>query len=68
METLKPWHHSKTVWGSLIALAATIAAAFGIDIDGDAQTALVEVILQLVTVGGSLMAVFGRISATTMIE
>lgn len=68
MNDVKPWYQSKTIWASIVSLVAVIAAAFGLDIDDAVQTAFVEAALQLVAVGGSLIAVFGRLSATSMIE
>ncbi len=68
MQTLKPWYASKTIWGSLIAVAAAIASALGFDIDPDSQKDLANVALQIVTVAGSIFAVFGRLSATSQID
>ena len=68
MHELKPWYASKTIWSSLIAVCAAILAAFGLHIDEPAQRQLAEAILQLVTVGASLFAVFGRLTATAEIE
>lgn len=68
MKTIKPWYASKTIWGSLVAVVAAGASAFGLDIDLAAQAQLSDIALQLVTVGASLFAIFGRLSARTTIE
>ena len=68
MNDFKPWYASRTIWGSIVALLAAVASAFGVEIDQQLQTSFVETALQLVAVGGSVLAVFGRISATTMID
>jgi len=68
MNDFKPWYRSRTILGSIVAIIAAATSAFGIDIDGATQTAFIDVVLQLVTVGGSLVAVVGRINATSMID
>lgn len=68
MNELKPWYLSKTIWSSLIAVAAAVLAAFGVDLDEPAQRELAEAGLQLVTVAASLFAIFGRLVATSEIE
>ncbi len=68
MTDSKPWFLSKTIWASLIAILAAIASAIGIDIDAAARTELTEAAFQLVTVGASLAALFGRLVATSRIE
>ncbi len=62
------WCDAKTIWGSLIAVVAAIAAALGLEIDPQSQATLTEAALQVVTIGGSLLAIFGRLSATKIIE
>lgn len=64
----KPWYTSKSIWGSLVAVSAVIASAFGVEIDERTQSVLVDVSLQIVAVGGSLFSVLGRLNATSRIE
>ena len=64
----KPWYTSKTIWGALVAILATLASMMGFDLDSDAQADLVEAALQLVTAAGALVAIFGRLVATDFIE
>ena len=68
MTDFKPWYASKTIWGAVVALLAAIASAFGVDIDQQMQANFVDTLLQLVAVGGSAIALFGRINATKLIE
>ena len=68
MNDFKPWYASRTIWGSIIALIAAVASAFGVEIDQHMQSTVVESALQLVAIGGSIVAVFGRMTATTMID
>ena len=64
----KKWYHSKAVWGGIVAVAAVGASAIGFDVDAAAREHTVDAILQLVTAAGALMAIFGRIVATDLIE
>jgi hypothetical protein len=64
----KPWFESKTIWGSLIAVAAALASALGISIDGATQAELTNIIVQFAAAGGALMAIYGRLSATHIIS
>lgn len=57
----KPWYQSKTVWGTIVAFAATIGTITNVDLGLDAATqtelvggimAIVNVALRMVTAGG----------------
>lgn len=63
----KNWYQSKTIWGALIAVAASFVSALGISIDATAQSDLAEAILQLITALGAMTAIYGRLSATELI-
>lgn len=67
MET-KPWYQSKTIWASLVALAAVIAQALGLSIGEEDQAALVDAILNAVAIAGTFIAVYGRTKATKSIK
>ena len=64
----KKWYKSKTIWGSIVAVAATGASMFGITIGGPTQAALVEVALQGVALAGALLTAYGRFDAKKAIE
>ena len=68
MKHAKPWYASKTIWGSLVAMIAGIAGAFGHGIDPDLQTSLVDGLLKVIAAAGSLMAIYGRVSAVSRID
>ena len=62
MDEVKGILQSKTVWGSLIAVLATLAQIAGYDI-GDTG-GLAE---QIVAVIGGLIAIYGRITAVAKV-
>lgn len=59
---------SRTIWASLVAVAAALSSAFGFTIDADTQVQLADAAMQIIAVGASLVAVFGRLAATTIID
>lgn len=63
----KPWYLSKTIWGSLIAVAAALLSAAGIDLDPGARDQVTEALVQLIGAAGALFAIYGRLSATDLI-
>lgn len=67
MADLKPWYLSRTIWASLVVVAATVAGLFGYAVgDADADT-LTETILEAVTAVAALVAIIGRIAARARI-
>lgn len=64
----KPWYKSKGVWGGIVAALAAGAGAFGIDVDPDAQDAIVKHVTTLAGAVGGLLAVAGRLVATDKIK
>ncbi|ERS12540.1 hypothetical protein Q673_02700 [Marinobacter sp. EN3] len=66
-EQEKPWWASKTVWGGLVAVIASILAAFGYDIGAADQEAIVGSIVSVVGAVGGLIAVYGRVKASRKI-
>ena len=63
----KPWYLSKTIWGSLVSVAAALAAAFGVAADAHSQQAIAEAAVQLAGAAGALVAIYGRLTATRII-
>jgi hypothetical protein len=63
----KPWYASKTIWGSLISVAAALATTVGIGIDQTTQGEIAEAMVQLVGAAGALFAIYGRLTATDII-
>ena len=64
----KPWYLSRTIWGSLIAVAAALGSILGISLDQAIQTELVDIVVQLAGAAGALVAIYGRLAATEIIS
>ena len=64
----KNWYESKTIWGALIAVAASVTGAMGLSIDVGAQSDLADALVQLVGAIGAMVAIYGRLSATDIIS
>ena len=64
----KAWYLSHTVWAGLVALFLSLAGALGLVSEAVDQGALTDVLLQLATAIAGLVAIFGRIGATSRIS
>lgn len=64
----KSWYESKTIWGALIAVAASITGAMGLSVDIGAQSDLADALVQMVGAIGAMLAIYGRLSATDIIS
>ena len=72
MEDTKGWYASRGVWGSVVTVASiAFALIYGTQIDADTQKTLADQIVALVTaigtLGGSIVALYGRLKATKRI-
>jgi hypothetical protein len=63
MDDTKQWYLSKTVWGGLIAVLASLLQATGVDIDPGMQDALADHLVALAGAVGGLVAIYGRFAA-----
>ena len=63
MIDMKQWYKSKTVWGALVAIAASLAQAGGVDLDAAGQDQLAENLIALSGAIGGLIAIYGRLKA-----
>ena len=64
----KPWFYSRTIWGVVVMAAAGAAQHFGVaEITPEAQTAVVDWIINVVGVGAAGMAIWGRVAANRKI-
>lgn len=62
-DDVKAWYQSRTVWGALIAIIASLANAAGIEVTSGDGAELAELIVAAVGTVGGFVALIGRISA-----
>ncbi|MFZ2101418.1 MAG: hypothetical protein WAU86_12725 [Oricola sp.] len=67
MNEEKPWYLSRTIWGALVSIAATLASMLGLPVDAGGQAALTDALLQTVSAIAGIVAILGRVSATSRI-
>lgn len=67
MYDVKSVFASKTIWGGIIALVASVAAIWGYAITPVDQAQIVELITGIGGIIGSVLAIYGRIVATRKI-
>ena len=69
-KTYKPWWQSKTVWGGLIAVLPSLGiVGFNIDLDtGDFNGNIYTLWPQLVSIGGGVLAIWGRATASLKLK
>lgn len=63
MDGMKAWYQSKTVWGALIAVGASLLQIMGAEVDVGTQGALADLAVTTVGAIGGLIAIYGRIAA-----
>jgi len=63
MHETKKWYESKTIWGSIITVAAAAAGFFGYGIDADTQGQIVSNITALIAAAGGILSAIGRLTA-----
>jgi hypothetical protein len=63
----KPWYLSKTIWGSLVSIAAAFTGIAGITLDPASQAGITEAIVQMISAAGAIIAIHGRLTATEVI-
>lgn len=68
MEDAKPWYMSRTIWAALVMVGATIAGGFGFALDDADTEALADALFQAVAALAGVVAILGRLGATTRIE
>lgn len=64
MNDSKNFFASKTVWGGLIAVAATVATWFGYGIGTTDQAGLVDGLVAIGGAVGGILAIVGRVMAS----
>ena len=68
MSDEKVWYESKTIWGALIAIFASIINGLGFDLDTVSQSQLADSVIQLIGAIGAILAIYGRLNATDVIR
>ncbi len=63
MNGTKVWWQSKSVWGSIVALAAGAATLAGLKLDATLQDQLAELIVGAANIAGGVLAWYGRARA-----
>ena len=59
----KAWYRSRTVWGALVAILASLANAAGVEVTAGDEGELVDLLVAAVGTLGGFVALYGRISA-----
>lgn len=59
----KPWYASKTIWGAVSAILMNAALLAGIEVDMDDMQALTIALVNVGTIVGGLISVYGRKTA-----
>ncbi len=67
MDLTKQWYQSKTVWGALIAVTASLLQAVGVDLTPDVQNDIADLAIALAGIVGGATSIYGRIAASTVI-
>ncbi|MEB2847146.1 hypothetical protein GAO09_15500 [Rhizobiales bacterium RZME27] len=67
MDGMKAWYQSKTVWGALIAVGASLLQIMGAEVDAGTQAELADLAVTTVGAVGGLVAIYGRIAARSEI-
>lgn len=62
-DDLKAWYQSRTVWGALVAIFASLAHAAGIEVTAGDEGELADLLVAAVGAAGGLLALYGRIAA-----
>ena len=60
----KGWYLSRTVWGGILAIAASVLNLAGIEISGADQAELADKMTALMAAAGGIVAVAGRLAAS----
>jgi hypothetical protein len=63
MDDMKQWYVSKTVWGALIAILASLMQGAGIELDPTTRGDIADNAVSLAGALGGLVAIYGRLTA-----
>ncbi|OQP85128.1 hypothetical protein BTR14_17260 [Rhizobium rhizosphaerae] len=59
----KNWYASRTVWGGIVAILASLAHLAGYTLEADDQLGLVDGLSTLAGAAGGILALYGRVRA-----
>ena len=62
-DEVKPWYRSRTVWGALVAIFASLAHAAGVEVTAGDEGELADLLVAAAGAAGGLVALYGRIAA-----
>ncbi|MER2535558.1 MAG: hypothetical protein ABTQ31_10395 [Rhizobiaceae bacterium] len=65
MTDIKPWYLSRTIWASLVTILTAVGGIAGLPLAGIDGSALTDTLLQAVTAISGLLAIFGRLNASS---
>lgn len=68
MDNIKSWYQSKTVWGALIAVLAPLLHVVGLNLPTGIEEELAEGLVTVAGGVGGLVALYGRLSANSIIR
>ncbi|WP_279477836.1 hypothetical protein [Aureimonas sp. SK2] len=68
MDEIKNWYQSRTVWGAALALTASLAGLFGVEVVGLTSEEAVTALTAAASAVGAAVAIFGRFDARTRIR
>ncbi|SIR15570.1 hypothetical protein SAMN05880582_10752 [Rhizobium sp. RU20A] len=63
MIDMKNWYESKAVWGGIVAVGASLAGLFGVNLPEGTAHDVTEALTAIAGAVGGLIAVYGRLSA-----
>ncbi len=67
MDEAKPWYLSRTIWGVVVMMVASLAHIFHYEIDQQLQTDITNYIASIGDVVGGGLTIYGRIKASKAI-
>lgn len=68
MDDLKQWYQSRTIWGALIAIAASLAHAGGMTLSAGDQGQIIDSLVSVSGALGGLVAIYGRVTASAKLS
>lgn len=67
MDDMKTWYQSRTIWGAIIAVLASLAHAGGLNLTAGDQGQIADAAVSLAGTLGGLVAIWGRLKATAKV-